>query len=471
MSETTIQNDRAIQVIVACSEAGERQEMCELLGKNRRLLVRAAADWDELRSYLNSDICDVVVLTAEVDGLSGFEINQRLRTFVRDPPATVMVDALGTAHSVIKAFRCGFADYVPKDWRRDTDLRDAVMHAAATVSTAREQAQHIRDLERMAQRDSVTGLANRYYLRERLNQSIEIGRRHGVPFAATLIRVNDLDRIRSVFGSKVADAVLMAFAKRLQAASRKSSTFGRLNDDTFLYLLEQEATEESLAGACARLTAALTFSLDLDDVSLSVSANVAAGAFPRDGTTIPQLLNAAERGLQVTLASTADSLPSEADHAAGSMPAAGPDAAIATATFVVQDTPASMRIEPGALSTAREDGDLRVMEPASREAAALTEMPVSANAAIEAILTTRINNRRNAVRHRCLKRGMLVFNNGFSTVNCLVRDLSDTGARIEVDGSFDMLQAFELRLLESGQRFRVEKRWQTGNKYGLRFIV
>ncbi|MDR3476282.1 MAG: diguanylate cyclase [Devosia sp.] len=457
MSEMFIQNERAIRVIIACSEEADRREMCERLGKDRRLLVKAAGNWNELKEHLNADVFDVVVMTGEVDGVSGIEINQNIKTLFGDPPATVMLDAGASAHSVIKAFRCGFADCLPQDSRRDADLRDAVMRAASIVSTAREQAQRLRDLERMAQRDSVTGLVNRYYLRDRLDQLIELGERHDVPFSAILVRVDKLDRIRGVFGTKVGDAVLYAFARRLQAASRKSATYGRLNDDSFLYLLEQDVTAESVAGACARLSAALTFSLDLDNVSLTLSATVAAGTFPEDGGTISELLNAAEQRVQFTEATAREESPLRADED-GERPEG----------VELMSVPA----------IAQEDGELRT---AARRPAPLgqpewlADIAVGIGAPAPAMAAspgaTRMSDRRNAIRHRCLKRGILVFNNGFSTVNCLVRDLSSTGARIEVDGSFDALEAFELRLVESGQQFKVEKRWQNGSKFGLRFII
>ena len=83
----------------------------------------------------------------------------------------------------------------------------------------------------------------------------------------------------------------------------------------------------------------------------------------------------------------------------------------------------------------------------------------------------RASDRRDSIRHRCLKTGVLVFNNGFSSINCLVRDLSETGARIEIEGNFDMRHVLELRLVESGRRYRVEKRWHSGNRYGLRFVA
>jgi|GEM_PF-4144529 len=440
MSELSIQNERATRVVIVTSDPAELLELRERLGRNRNFLVKAAVDVEELKTLLDAENFDVALIAPKVAGKSAIEVNDQIKTFYRSPPATILYGDGGDIHAVIKAFRCGFVDCLPFEAsaNRETELRDAVMRAARIVGANREQNQHVRDLERLAQRDSVTGLVNRHYLRERLDQLIAIGRRHGTPFAAILIRVNNLEQIRGAFGSKVGDAVLHAFGKRLNAAARKSATFGRLNDDTFLYLVEQEVTEENIAGACSRLGGALSFALDLDSVSLSLSASVAAGAFPANGATIADILEAAEAGIETQIAAMlrAEALATGADF-------------VLTGKRPVDDL-----VTAGA-------------EAAGQTAEASRPTPYASNV----IPATRLMDRRNALRRRCLKRGMLVFNNGFSTVNCIVRDLSDTGARLEVQGGFDEHSSFELRLIESGLQYKAEKRWQSGNKFGVRFLA
>ena len=46
-----------------------------------------------------------------------------------------------------------------------------------------------------------------------------------------------------------------------------------------------------------------------------------------------------------------------------------------------------------------------------------------------------MENRRNAQRRKTLKGGMIITHNRFSTINCRVRNVSDSGARIELLGN------------------------------------
>lgn len=51
---------------------------------------------------------------------------------------------------------------------------------------------------------------------------------------------------------------------------------------------------------------------------------------------------------------------------------------------------------------------------------------------------------RRKVRRRMLKAGIIAFNKRHSTLACTVRDLSDTGARLRVEGSMNAPDTFDL---------------------------
>jgi hypothetical protein len=64
---------------------------------------------------------------------------------------------------------------------------------------------------------------------------------------------------------------------------------------------------------------------------------------------------------------------------------------------------------------------------------------------------------------------MIVINDGYSTVNCLIRDISDEGARITTEDGYIGHGSFSLIVTETGKRHPAETRWQKGREIGLRF--
>lgn len=73
-------------------------------------------------------------------------------------------------------------------------------------------------------------------------------------------------------------------------------------------------------------------------------------------------------------------------------------------------------------------------------------------------------------RRRSLLGARVVFNNGNSTVDCQVRDISENGARLILHGVATLPAEFELRFLQQGGSRMVRVIWQRGTEFGVRYI-
>ncbi|WP_240232425.1 PilZ domain-containing protein [Devosia lacusdianchii] len=75
---------------------------------------------------------------------------------------------------------------------------------------------------------------------------------------------------------------------------------------------------------------------------------------------------------------------------------------------------------------------------------------------------------RAAPRQRVLKGGRIVINDGFSTFQCTVRNLSDTGARVKVASIVGIPDSFELAM-DDGRKFACTVVWKTATELGVKF--
>ncbi len=57
-----------------------------------------------------------------------------------------------------------------------------------------------------------------------------------------------------------------------------------------------------------------------------------------------------------------------------------------------------------------------------------------------------MKDRRALLRHRTFIQGRIYFNNGLSSVDCIVRDLTEGGSKLEVPETVALPDAFELFL-------------------------
>lgn len=76
---------------------------------------------------------------------------------------------------------------------------------------------------------------------------------------------------------------------------------------------------------------------------------------------------------------------------------------------------------------------------------------------------------RREARQRVFLKGRVIFNNGASSMDCLVRDMSTTGARLALSESATLPEVFELYIPQKDRSFRATLRWRREDGVGLTF--
>lgn len=77
--------------------------------------------------------------------------------------------------------------------------------------------------------------------------------------------------------------------------------------------------------------------------------------------------------------------------------------------------------------------------------------------------------RRGSTRARLLRRARIVFQRGYSSIDCVVLDLSAGGAKLKLCGPLGLPDRFELRF-DNGLRRAVEVRHRGVETTGVAFI-
>ncbi|KKB10182.1 PilZ domain-containing protein [Devosia chinhatensis] len=77
---------------------------------------------------------------------------------------------------------------------------------------------------------------------------------------------------------------------------------------------------------------------------------------------------------------------------------------------------------------------------------------------------------RTEQRRRTLKGGKIVFNDGFSTFDCTIRNLSEGGAKLLVASPVGIPKRFRLAL-DDGRSFDCETAWLGDGEIGVKFVT
>lgn len=78
-------------------------------------------------------------------------------------------------------------------------------------------------------------------------------------------------------------------------------------------------------------------------------------------------------------------------------------------------------------------------------------------------------DKRQAPRKRVLKGATIAFNNRSSTLSCMVRDISETGARLRVSKDLAVPARFDLLIEVDGLEAPCTVAWRRGEEIGVTF--
>ena len=149
-------------------------------------------------------------------------------------------------------------------------------------------------LEKRAQFDELTGLANRGLFTEQLNRAVGRSQRKSAPLAVLFI---DLDRFKSVndtLGHDVGDALLCEVAKRLQSNIRVGDFSGRWGGDEFLVCLEDFGEESNAAAAAQKLMLVLSEKYEIGESEVYATPSIGIAMYPESGNNAVRLIKAAD---------------------------------------------------------------------------------------------------------------------------------------------------------------------------------
>lgn len=135
----------------------------------------------------------------------------------------------------------------------------------------------LEQVQKMATHDVLTGLYNRRFMQERLEDAVKRFDRYGERFTIVLIDLDHFKRVNDQYGHKVGDQALMAFANASGIVLRETDTIARWGGEEFIFLLPNTDARKALV-AMERLRQTLstcTVSEAVPQLRVKFSAGIA----------------------------------------------------------------------------------------------------------------------------------------------------------------------------------------------------
>lgn len=140
-----------------------------------------------------------------------------------------------------------------------------------------DQKQLERELEHLSVTDELTGLYNRRYFMQRLDEALAESARYQTPYALLSLDVDRFKVINDTLGHLAGDAALRLLARVLDRRARRTDLVARIGGEEFVLLMPQTGLQEAevLAEQVRQLVAQSPFELqDGQRIQLTLSGGV-----------------------------------------------------------------------------------------------------------------------------------------------------------------------------------------------------
>ena len=174
--------------------------------------------------------------------------------------------------------------------------KEIVELIAKSIGIAIHQRQLADQLAYQAKHDALTGLPNRLYMQERLDNAILDAKNREGTLAVAFIDLDRFKQINDTLGHGVGDHVLQQIANRLRNCLQPNDTLARMGGDEFTAILMSTDPNQPLK-TIRKLLAAVRAPCRVGDHELFVTVSIGVSFHPRHGDDAVTLLRNADSAM------------------------------------------------------------------------------------------------------------------------------------------------------------------------------
>jgi diguanylate cyclase (GGDEF)-like protein/PAS domain S-box-containing protein len=179
----------------------------------------------------------------------------------------------------------------------DTDIQGVRIGVAIVRDITKRKADE--ELARQALHDNLTGLPNRAFLLNRIDQKIVEFEHSREPFALLILDLDGFKQINDRLGHRVGDLVLRDLAPRLQEPLRRGDLVARLGGDEFAILLSPPTDATAAFAIAGRINHCLRQPLFVEEMCFRLSASIGVALHPQHGDKAGHLLHCADTAMYI----------------------------------------------------------------------------------------------------------------------------------------------------------------------------
>ena len=245
--------------------------------------ITETTDVDSASELCRHNHYDLVLLDFQLPRRDGIELLLELRASTRDAgEVIVMMSNSEDQKLALDCIQAGAQDFLLKKEISPEKIQRAILQANKRFELESELRKSFLQVKRLAERDALTGLANRYLFEESFKIALANNRRVDGLLALILFDVDNFKLINDSYGHPAGDALLQGICERINEVLRNHEMFARLGGDEFVILITNLNSAHNASVIAERIEACMQAPFDLNGeqikASLSMGIAIAEGA-------------------------------------------------------------------------------------------------------------------------------------------------------------------------------------------------
>ena len=254
-----------------------------------------ASSYKRAVSLIENEHFDLFLFDYRLGPDSGLELTKW--TVSRNETAPIILLTGMDNHDVdMEAMHSGATDYLIKQ-----DLNPALLERAIRYSI-RQKTDEIK-LLKLAHFDPLTGLANRNYFQQTLNQVILHAERQESSFAILTLDLDHFKNINDTLGHAAGDDLLVSVSNMLREHCRSTDTIARLGGDEFVIIATHLDDKNGVEVMAKKILEAFALPINIGTQAVSVGISMGISLWPHDTREVAELLKQSDQALYQAKAS------------------------------------------------------------------------------------------------------------------------------------------------------------------------
>jgi diguanylate cyclase (GGDEF)-like protein len=155
----------------------------------------------------------------------------------------------------------------------------------------------VKDLQYLANYDSLTQLPNRALCMDRIKYALKGAARSNTKVAVLFLDLDHFKDVNDSLGHAVGDQLLKATSQRLLEKIRSEDTLARLGGDEFVIILNHIKDTENIIDIVEKIVVSFEQPFKLSSYQVNTTVSIGICSYPHDGLDVDSLMKAADAAM------------------------------------------------------------------------------------------------------------------------------------------------------------------------------